>query len=148
MSYERLFHYTHSVDVARSIAQSGVLIPNAPPIPSGIGAPEGYCEARVNLTKITPEQGADAIQAGTGLVVTPAFGLEVLIDTSQHRLSQLLPDIFPQSYHIITDEPVEAKVTRMWNVERAEKRARRGWTFKRFGSNHGYLSFALAPGNL
>ena len=148
MGYERLFHYTHSVDIAQAIAQSGVLIPNAPAIPAGIGIPEGYCEARVNLTTITPEEGVHAIQSGTGLVVKPEFGLEMLIDTSKHRLSQLFPDALPRSYHIIGDEPVTAKVTRTWNVERSQKRAEQGWRFKRFGSNLQYLSIALAPGNL
>ena len=145
MGYQRLFHYTHSADIAHEITRSGVLIPNAPPEPAGIGVPAQYCDARVNLTSIPPERGFDAIQAGTGLVVKPAFGLEVVIDTTEHRLNRLFPDVYPESYHLLTDDPVPVKVTRTWNVERAHKRKSRGWRFERFGP---YFSIALAPGNL
>ena len=147
MTYTRLYHYTHSEDIARTIARSGVLIPNAPPAPAGIGCPDGYCSPRVNVTSIPPERGIEAIQTGTGMVVKPAFGLETLMDTT-HELTQLFPELYPDSYHLLTDEPVPVKVTRIWNVERAARRAQSGWRFRRFGEHLGYLSIALSPGNL
>jgi hypothetical protein len=138
----RFFHYTHSIDAARSIARTRVLIPHETRMPSGIGAPCGYCEPRVNLTTAPPERGTHAILTATGLSVEPAFGLELLVDTEQHTLRQLFPEQFPSSYQIFTDEPVPVKVTRMYNVERAYKMAQRGRTFVRFGPELSFLSYA------
>lgn len=136
----RLFHYTHSEDIAKRIANEGRLIPSAPDVPSGIGTSRTYCEPRVNLTSILPERGREQVREGTGMIVAPNYALELIIDQDAYRISRAFFEPYPDIFVIFSDEPVEAVVKNIWNVERNHRRASRGGQVERHGAPFNYFS--------
>ncbi len=121
--FAHLFHYRTRACTVTAICKTGRILVDCETIDSmHVMCNEKYLRPRANFTVATPDEGRTTIAAATFLnpkVIN--YGLELLIPLDKYRVRTEFEHL-PRSRQIFSPQPVEVKVLRVWDVDKASRR--------------------------
>ena len=112
--YVMVFHYLGKHKTVETILKEGVMFPSDCIITSFYN--EEFVKSRINFTTIPPENGIEDISKKIFRdPETIKYCLELIMDPSLLRRSNFSDE---NTYHVYTEDPLQVKVVRVWNMER------------------------------